>query len=220
MRFEGTLKTWNDDRGFGFIEPAQGGQEIFVHVRAFGPRVRRPQVRQLLSFEIEPGPQGRKRAKNVELVRGVAAPSKARHESPAQWGPAALLAIPGFAVLFVAVAILWKPPLVLAAAYLAASLVAFMAYAIDKSAASVVPGEHRKARCTCWQWLAAGLAPCWLSNSCVTSPRRRSFAQSSGARSSSTSLASLRSARQSGDHCGRRSDTQCFHRGGANLSLA
>jgi len=25
MRFEGTLKTWNDDRGFGFIEPAQGG---------------------------------------------------------------------------------------------------------------------------------------------------------------------------------------------------
>jgi len=135
MRFEGTLKTWNDDRGFGFIEPAQGGQEIFVHVKAFGPRVRRPQVRQLLSFEIEPGPKGRKRAKNVELVRGVAARSKARHESPAPWGTAALFAIPGFAVLFVAVAILWKPPLVLAAAYLAASLVAFIAYALDKSAA-------------------------------------------------------------------------------------
>jgi len=59
----------------------------------------------------------------------------ARHESPAPWGTAALFAIPGFAVLFVAVAILWKPPPVLAAAYLAASLVAFIAYALDKSAA-------------------------------------------------------------------------------------
>jgi hypothetical protein len=25
MRLEGTLKPWNDDRGFGFIELAQGG---------------------------------------------------------------------------------------------------------------------------------------------------------------------------------------------------
>ena len=74
MRFEGTLKTWNDDRGFGFIEPAQGGQEIFVHVKAFGPRVRRPQVRQLLSFEIEPGPKGSKRAKNVEHARPLGIP--------------------------------------------------------------------------------------------------------------------------------------------------
>jgi uncharacterized membrane protein YsdA (DUF1294 family)/cold shock CspA family protein len=135
MRFEGTLKTWNDDRGFGFIEPAQGGQEIFVHIKAFGRRAGRPQVQQLLSFEIEPGPQGRKRAKNVELVRRVATRRKLRHESPAPWGIASLFALPGFAVLFVGVAIVWKPPLVLAAAYMAASLLAFLAYALDKSAA-------------------------------------------------------------------------------------
>lgn len=35
MRFEGLLKTWNDERGFGFIQPLAGGQEIFVHVKAF-----------------------------------------------------------------------------------------------------------------------------------------------------------------------------------------
>ena len=41
MQFSGTLKSWNDDRGFGFIEATQGGQggqggqEIFVHVKAF-----------------------------------------------------------------------------------------------------------------------------------------------------------------------------------------
>jgi uncharacterized membrane protein YsdA (DUF1294 family)/cold shock CspA family protein len=135
MRFEGTLKTWNDDRGFGFIEPTQGGQEIFVHIKAFGSRSGRPQVNQLLSFEVELGPQGKKRAKNVEPVRRAAARNNMRRESPAQWGTATLFTIPGFAVLFLAIAILWKPPLALAAVYFGASVVAFLAYALDKSAA-------------------------------------------------------------------------------------
>lgn len=135
MRFEGTLKTWNDDRGFGFIEPTQGGQEIFVHIKAFGPRVGRPQVHQVLSFEVELGPQGKKRAKNVEVVRRVVARNQVRRELPAQWGTATLFAIPSFAVLFLVIAILWKPPLALALAYPAASLVTFLAYAVDKSAA-------------------------------------------------------------------------------------
>ena len=35
MQFTGTLKSWNDDRGFGFIEATHGGQEIFGHIKAF-----------------------------------------------------------------------------------------------------------------------------------------------------------------------------------------
>ncbi|MCP9850212.1 cold shock domain-containing protein, partial [Cyanobium sp. Morenito 9A2] len=34
MRLRGNLKSWNDERGFGFIEPAQGGKDIFVHIKA------------------------------------------------------------------------------------------------------------------------------------------------------------------------------------------
>ena len=30
MQFTGTLKSWHDDRRFGFIEATHGGQEIFV----------------------------------------------------------------------------------------------------------------------------------------------------------------------------------------------
>ena len=35
MQFSRTLKSWNDDCGFGFIEPTHGGQKIFVHIKAF-----------------------------------------------------------------------------------------------------------------------------------------------------------------------------------------
>lgn len=135
MRFEGTLKTWNDERGFGFIESIQGGQEIFVHVKAFKTRTGRPQINQMFSFEIELGPQGKKRAKNVAPVRSVRTRPNTRGESPAQWGTASLFAIPVFLILFAAASLLWRPPLWFAAAYVVGSALTFLAYAVDKSAA-------------------------------------------------------------------------------------
>jgi uncharacterized membrane protein YsdA (DUF1294 family)/cold shock CspA family protein len=135
MRFEGMLKTWNEDRGFGFIEPIRGGEDVFVHIKAFRPRVDQPQVQQPLSFEIELGPQGKKRAKNVELIRRGGAPMRLPRESAAERGNAKLMIIPGFVLLFLVVGILWEPRPVLAATYVVASLITFLTYAKDKSAA-------------------------------------------------------------------------------------
>ena len=135
MRFEGSIKSWNDDRGFGFIEPRLGGEDIFVHVKAFTRRTGRPQVGQPVSFEVELGPQGKKRARQVEPLRPSRAPRRRRNESPAQWGTATLFAIPAFVLLYVAVAVLWRPPATVALLYLAASLITFLVYAVDKSAA-------------------------------------------------------------------------------------
>ena len=42
MRFDGVLRSWNDERGFGFLEPVQGGEQIFVHIKTFPPAVGRP----------------------------------------------------------------------------------------------------------------------------------------------------------------------------------
>lgn len=135
MRIKGKLKSWNDDRGFGFIDPIQGDQEIFVHIKAFGPGSARPQVNELLWFEVELGPQGKRRATNVEFVRRTAARSQPDREWSAPPGIATLLAIPAFAVLYLVVGFVWNPPLVLPAIYVGASAVTYVAYARDKSAA-------------------------------------------------------------------------------------
>lgn len=40
MQAHGCLKKWNDERGFGFIEVAGTGEEIFVYILAFPKDVR------------------------------------------------------------------------------------------------------------------------------------------------------------------------------------
>ena len=135
MRFEGILKSWNDDRGFGFIEPTQGGQEIFVHIKAFPAGTGRPSVGLPLSFEVELGPQGKKRARAVQFVRASNKSRLPKHESAAPWTIPRVLAIPCFIFLYAFAAQQWSVRPVVAVAYLIASGAAFMAYAFDKSAA-------------------------------------------------------------------------------------
>jgi cold shock CspA family protein len=65
MRTHGTLTRWNDDRGFGFITPAGGKDDIFVHISAFPRDGMRPRLSELISFETENGPDGRLRAVRV-----------------------------------------------------------------------------------------------------------------------------------------------------------
>ncbi len=134
MRFEGTLTSWNDERGFGRIESSQGGEPIFVHVSAWPKDGGRPAVDQQVTFEVELGPKG-KRARSVQLVRAQRTPVRRQREGSAQWGTASLFAIPAFLLVYTILAFLWKLPFWVAGLYAVASVVAFFLYAIDKSAA-------------------------------------------------------------------------------------
>ena len=135
MRFEGVIRCWNDERGFGFIEPTLGGQAVFVHVKAFARGVAPPTPGQRVSFEVELGPQGKKRACKVQPVRPARQRARGPQNSAVRYGGATLFAIPAFLVVYVAVGVLWRPPAWLAWGYLAASVATFAAYAIDKSSA-------------------------------------------------------------------------------------
>jgi cold shock CspA family protein len=65
MPLTGTLKTWNDDRGFGFITPAGGGSDLFVHISAFPRDGSRPIVGESLSYELGRGKDGKAAAVRV-----------------------------------------------------------------------------------------------------------------------------------------------------------
>lgn len=83
MRTHGTLIKWNDDRGFGFISPAQGNSELFVHISAFPSDGVRPRVTELVSYETETSHDGKRRAIRIMRPSGSShAHLKHRHETP------------------------------------------------------------------------------------------------------------------------------------------
>jgi len=62
----GTVKWFNNDKGFGFITPDEGGKDLFVHhssINGSGFRTLADGAR--VSYEAEDGPKGPK-AINVE----------------------------------------------------------------------------------------------------------------------------------------------------------
>jgi uncharacterized membrane protein YsdA (DUF1294 family)/cold shock CspA family protein len=134
MRIEGTLTSWNDERGFGRIESRQGGEPIFVHVSAWPRGSGRPKLNQAVTFEVELGPKG-KRARNVEIVLARRPARPTERAGRAQWGTATLFAIPAFLIVYAVVSGVWKLPLWVGGLYLLLSAATFVAYAADKSAA-------------------------------------------------------------------------------------
>jgi cold shock CspA family protein len=50
-RKSGKLTTWKDDRGFGFIQPDDGGKDVFLHISALRNASWRPQVGDTILYE-------------------------------------------------------------------------------------------------------------------------------------------------------------------------
>jgi CspA family cold shock protein len=62
----GTVKWFNPTKGFGFIEPADGGKDAFVHISAV-ERAGLTTLRegQKVSYELVPGRDGKASAENI-----------------------------------------------------------------------------------------------------------------------------------------------------------
>ena len=131
MRYQGKITTWKDDQGFGFITPNMGGEPVFVHIKAFANRQRRPAGSEIVTYEMASDGKGRLQARNVAYV------SERRATPLRPSGPSRLpLAIAALFLVFIAFfGLTARVPLGLPGLYAGASLVTFIAYAIDKSAA-------------------------------------------------------------------------------------
>jgi len=64
----GTVKWFNESKGYGFIVPAEGGDDVFVHTTAIEEDGQNILLEgQLVNFEINNGPKGLQ-ATNVKLA--------------------------------------------------------------------------------------------------------------------------------------------------------
>ncbi len=56
---KGTVKWFNESKGFGFITPADGGNDVFVHFSSIqGDGFKTLAEGQAVSFELQQGPKG------------------------------------------------------------------------------------------------------------------------------------------------------------------
>jgi len=141
MRHQGRIHNWNDDKGFGFATPNGGGDKAFVHIKAFARATRRPVDGDLITYTVGRDKQGRLQANGIRFV-GEPKPADDR-ATPGRFGPA-------FALLFVAAllgaAFAGQLAMTVLAAYALMSGVAFIAYGLDKAAATA--GRQRTPEAT------------------------------------------------------------------------
>ena len=69
----GEIKNWNDEKGFGFVVPSGGGDDIFCHRTDIISTGDRPQLARgmQVSYEVGSGRDGRARATEVANVDGT-----------------------------------------------------------------------------------------------------------------------------------------------------
>ena len=65
----GTVKWFNPEKGYGFIEPENGGKDAFVHISA----VQRAGLQTLkegqkISYELVPGRNGKEAAEDLSVI--------------------------------------------------------------------------------------------------------------------------------------------------------
>jgi len=129
MRYQGKITNWKDDQGFGFITPNGGGRQVFVHIRSFSNRRRRPVGNEIVTYELKTDAKGRAYAEAVAFV-GESRPQTATSGSNIL--PTLTVV---FFVLVIGAVFFGRLPSAVLGLYLVASAIAFGAYALDKSAA-------------------------------------------------------------------------------------
>jgi uncharacterized membrane protein YsdA (DUF1294 family)/cold shock CspA family protein len=130
MRTKGKITSWKGDKGYGFISPNDGGKDVFVHIKAFSNRKRQPKLNQIVTYALSTDRHGRPCAINATLP-GDRLPQKEKQKNSSS---SVFVAMVFLAIVGISVYLAEIPPVIFIL-YVSASLITFILYAMDKSAA-------------------------------------------------------------------------------------
>jgi len=131
LRYQGKLTNWNDDKGFGFVEPNGGGDRAFVHIKSFEKRSKRPVEGDIITYKQVQESPGKYKATNINFA--LARHRKAKQ--PASSGKLGSIFTIAFCIALPVLVFFELLPIEVLFLYLIASVIAFIIYAVDKSAA-------------------------------------------------------------------------------------
>ena len=129
MRLVGRISGWNEDKGYGFVVPHDGGGRAFVHIKAFQFGSRRPVDGDLISYSTRKDDRGRTNALDVRFAGQKIQQRKFSKPMPRS----ALGALFLFAVLLGT--LFGVVPAVITIAYALLSCLSYRMYSLDKTAA-------------------------------------------------------------------------------------
>ena len=132
MRYQGKITDWKDDKGFGFVTPMGGGTRVFVHIKSFANRQRRPVGEELVTYELTSDERGRPQGVNIAFVGDRSTSSKRAAPGP---GIGAFTLAAVFLAFVAAGVATGRLPYAVPIVYFLVSCVAFVAYFLDKAAA-------------------------------------------------------------------------------------
>jgi uncharacterized membrane protein YsdA (DUF1294 family)/cold shock CspA family protein len=130
MRHQGRISHWKDDKGFGLVTPNEGSQQVFVHIRSLASRLARSAGNGRVTYKLKFDAKGRSKLNRAAFVGERTTPSSRTRRSNIP-----LLSALLFLVFVATMAFAGRLPHAVLWLYLGASMIAFVAYALDKSAA-------------------------------------------------------------------------------------
>lgn len=134
-RFKGVLTTWKDEQGFGFATTDTQSDRVFVHIKNFSHKSRRPCEGDQLVYDIALGDNNKPKAINVQFLHEYERNrlrSERHHQQEEGKNLLSKIAAYPFVLALIALLFLGKIQLWLIGYYIVINLITFYAYWQDK----------------------------------------------------------------------------------------